>query len=53
MVRVSRRHAHNVKQSRNLYDVSKHGRTFVHVLNGQHDEILCCWAGNLSTGLVG
>ena len=53
MVRVSRRHAHNVKQSRTLYDVRKYGRTLVHVLNGQHEEILCCWAVNLRTVFVG
>jgi len=53
MVRVSRRHSHNVKQSRNLYDVRKHDRTLVHVLSGQHEEILCCWAGNLRTVFVG
>ncbi len=53
MVRVSRRHAHNVKQSRTLYDVRKYDRTLVHVLNGQHEEILCCWAVNLRTVFVG
>ena len=53
MVRVSRRHARNVKQFLNLYDVPNHDRTFVHVLNGQHDEILCGWAGNLRTVFVG